>query len=76
MLYIVYNRRQRERGFTEEATWHVGEKVPKIRVADIVQIQADGDEANHIRVKAPGLCIDSHFQRYYGDLARTIYLNL
>ena len=72
MLLITY-RQNRE---TKETAWHVGEKVPvQMLPHQITQIQVDGDEAAHIE-DIMGGAINRPVQRYYGDLARTIYLNL
>ena len=70
----------------KEFEWHVGETVPEIAVASIAELQADLHELEHIQKlfdieEAKG----THFTipmpnkrvcRWYGDLARTIYLNL
>jgi len=76
----------------QEIEWHIGEKVPDMwgfagREHDALQrissITADGDELGHIReifhsrgthftVPMPNKPVS----RWYGDIARTIYLNL
>jgi len=70
MLYII----TKDSG---SFTWHVGEKVPKIAPQSVTGIQADGDELGLIRRMFENI----PFYRgpvalWYGDLARTIYLNL
>lgn len=71
MLCITFRDNRR----THESNWHVGEKVPRIQPHKITQIQADGDEAEYIN-EVMGSGINRAVQYYYGDLARTIYLNL
>jgi len=71
MLYIMH--RHNRQNF--ESVWHVGEKLPTIPVHTIMELQADGDEGEHIK-KIMGGGINRLVQHYYGDLARTIFLNL
>ena len=47
MLYIV--RQLGEAGLSQEITWHVGDKVPKVSTSSVVEIQADGHELEHIQ---------------------------
>jgi hypothetical protein len=65
------------------AQWHVGEKVPDVPVERIVELQADGDELEYIEniFSTHGKCsipipYAKRVVRWYGDIARTIYLNL
>jgi hypothetical protein len=69
------------------AQWRVGEKVPDVPVERIVELQADGDELEYIEnifslpCGSYGVCSipiahTNRISRWYGDIARTIYLNL
>ncbi len=70
MLYIVTHNNER--------TWHVGRPLPKITdVSTLTEIQADGNELRHIKENFDNLIMpSSEVCVWYGDLARTIYLNL
>lgn len=74
MLYVVYDRDFRS-GSEREEEWHVGEPVPDIAPHRVVEIQVDGDEKTHVD-KIMGGGIDKEPARYYGDFARTVWLNL
>ena len=71
MLYIMY--RDNYKTHTEE--WKVGDEVPEIEAFKVQEIEADGNEARHIE-EMMGATINRPNPRYFGDLARTIYLNL
>ena len=73
MLTIMY--RHHEQGRHSEYTWHIGEELPNIQAHTVFGIEADGDEADHIEEMLDG-GINRQVARYYGDFARTIYLNL
>lgn len=73
MLYIISNGKER--------IWHVGEKNPIgfKEVSDVDEVQADGDELQHIQ----DMFINSTFPipngrvvRWFGDHARLIIGNL
>jgi len=67
---------------TRDLKWYVGQdhNLRAINASDVVAMQADGDELEHIRSMFPGLtCVYTgrHSVVYwYGDIARTIALNL
>ena len=84
MLYIVTKDGQ-------EVEWHTGKKVPKIDPQDVVEIQADCDELEHVkwlftnRIANPYASTveiytiplpKGRVARWFGDFARTIYCNL
>ena len=77
MLCITYRQYNTGRQHHENLTsmWQVGEDVPYLPTHQVNEIQADGDEAKYIE-ELMGACINRETQFYYGDLARTIYLNL
>ena len=77
MLIITYRQYNTSRQQHENKTveWHVGEEVLCIPTHQVNEIQADGDEAKYIE-ELMGACVNRRVQFYYGDLARTIYLNL
>lgn len=68
-MYIVYDRGEKER------EWHLGERLPDIEPHRITEIEVDGDEAKYIE-HLMGAIINKPVVRYYGDLARTVYINL
>lgn len=74
MLYIVFDRDFRN-DTEKEQEWHVGEPVPDIAPHRIVEIAADGDEKAHID-NIMGGAINRETAVYYGDFARTVFLNL
>lgn len=71
MLYIVSSS-------GAEWQWHVGARVPEVSPNLVAEIQADGDELNHIQrlfgasLPTPKTDVAS----WRGDLAQTIYVNL
>lgn len=73
MLFIVMDDGS-ERGFH-----HLGERLiekEEIPIHEIVSIQADGDELEHIYKKYPNLTpINQRVALFYGDIARTIFMN-
>ncbi len=75
MLYIIYDRDFRTNN-DKEAEWHVGEDLPNIKPHRIVELQADGDERAHIEKIMGGGVTGGECAYYYGDFARTIFLNL
>lgn len=74
MLYIKFFPYEMT---TEERTyhWQVGQDLPNISVHQVFGIQADDEEADFIEEMMGG-GINRVTPRYYGDLARTIFLNL
>lgn len=60
---------------TQEIIWKVGSKLPTMPVSDVEEIHADGKELAHI-VEIGFGGIERKTVKWYGDLARTIYLNL
>lgn len=72
MLFI--STRSKPEGYE----WNVGRPVPSVRVGEVVEIQADGDELSHIDSTFSGTLPvpKKSVAHWYGDLARTIYLNL
>lgn len=79
MLYVIFNDNR-------EVTWHVGYKEDLARIKqaapEVREIQADGDELERIlrnftigeRSTIPRT--SALVQSWYGDLAKTIILNL
>ena len=71
MLYIIAQHNR-------DYSWHVGEPMPSPDVDQVVEIQADGHEKKVIR-EMFGESIPMTTEsvvNWYGDIARTIYLNL
>lgn len=75
MLTIIYDRNFREET-QKERNWQVGEEVPNIKPHRIVELCMDGDELEHIEdlMGELGDGLDTAF--FYGDIARSVYLNL
>lgn len=73
-LYITYDR-SFKRDTEKEAIWHVGEELPNIAANRVIELQVDGDEKEHIE-NLMGQLVDKPVARYYGDIARTIWINL
>jgi hypothetical protein len=76
MLYIVKTD-------GSETKWWTGQKIPDILPARIEYLQADGDELSYIvnlfTDQYGYVTIPHQYGRvviWYGDMARTIYLNL
>ena len=73
MLTVIY--RYDDRGDDLEQLWFVGDEIPNVRARYVVGLWATGEEADHIEDM-----MDGGFNRvepcYYGDLARSIYMNL
>ena len=72
-LYIVADNR--------EYTWHVGQKNPVLfkNVDDVIEVQADGDELQHIEMMFVGgfpLFFNKRVCKWYGDFAKLIVGNL
>ena len=74
MLHIYFDRSFQDGGEKEE-TWEVGNDLPNIATHRIVEIQVNGPEKEYVD-KFMGGGIDKETASYYGDLARTIYVNL
>jgi len=74
VLEIIYDRNFREN--TERAKeWHVGQRVPDIAPHRIIEIHADGEEKKYVE-KILGGTITRKQASFYGDVARTVYLNI
>ena len=71
MLTITY--RHNRQSLTEE--WQVGDPAPNIAAFKVQEIAASEAEAAHIEEMMGG-GINRPVQRFFGDVARTIYLNL
>lgn len=72
MLYIISNHGE------GEFSWHVGSPIPNVPVEKVTEVQADGDELEYLR-SLFGTSIampNTGVANWYGDWARTIYLNL
>lgn len=73
MLYIVDTRGR-------EIIWHVGKPLPVIHdiLSNIVSVQADGDELEHVRDTISGIPDrkDARVVSWFGDHARFIAGNL
>ena len=76
MLYVVTKKRPEGYG------WHVGQKMPTVNVEEVTEIQADGSELAFIidrfshRQQVTIPVAKTSMVSWYGDIARTIYLNL
>ena len=72
-------------------TWHIGQTLPPIKIDSVVSLQADGDELEHIvdqyqcggqRANTATYCysipmpMDKPVVTWYGDIAKTIIVNL
>ncbi len=75
MLYIIYDRDFRT-NHDKEAEWEIGKELPNIKPHRIVELQADGEERAHIEEIMGGGIQGGDVAVYYGDFARTIFLNL
>jgi hypothetical protein len=78
-LYVVFDT-DVERGNKGGWQWHVGEKSPFTNTAEIlhiVEVQADGDELEHIYNKAIGVrsAYNARVVRWFGDDAQFIVAN-
>jgi hypothetical protein len=87
MLYII----EEVLGEEVKTTWKVGEDRPNIKPSSVTMISADGKELNHIislftvkglihpktsDVVTIPVTQDRFRMSWYGDLARTIFVNL
>jgi len=73
MLTIIY--RYNDNDHNRRATWFVGDEDLDIPARYVVGLEATEDEADHIDEMFGG-GLNREVPRYYGDFARTIYLNL
>lgn len=73
MLTIQYQGRNDNKHF--ELQWCVGRTVPYVDPQLITQILATGEEKDYID-ELMGMAFDRPTVRFYGDIARTVYLNL
>jgi hypothetical protein len=71
MLYILTNN-------GNEFPWWVDKKVPIIPTADVQEIQADGDELDHLKAEFPTFPwpTTKPVVRVFGESARYIYGNM
>ena len=74
MLTIVYDRNFRE-DREKHFDWHVGQPVREIAPHRIIELWADGQEKKYLD-NFIGTGDDARQSVFYGDLARTAYLNL
>lgn len=74
MLFIVYDRNFRMDD-EREKKWKMGDPVPDIAPHRIIEIHADGAEKEHVE-RILGGTITRRQASFYGDMARTVYLNL
>ncbi len=69
-LYITDNNRR-------DFVWHVGKQNLPVAMSEIIAIQADGDELEHIKNKMSNIPMtDSRCVRWYGDMAKFIVSNV
>lgn len=75
MLYIAYDRNFRE-NTQQTFEWEVGKEVLDIEPHRVIQIDADGDEKKYLDELMGGSLTTKDTVCFYGDMARTVYLNL
>jgi len=57
--------------------WHIREKIPNLNIEKVCALQADGEELDKIQEMFPRLtAYGKRVVYFYGDIARTILLNL
>jgi len=73
-LFVVYDRNFRN-NTERELEWKVGDNLPDIAPHRIIEITADGEEKTHIET-IMGMETNRDSICFYGDVARTVWVNL